>query len=532
MKTTWLALSALLAPSIAAAQVCEPADVQSSLQYLRRLSLDLRGRVPSVAELESVVASGIVDPAIIDGMIASEELVEQMRRYHRDLLWTNVLDRRLVQNVWLLIGPNARQGTVAYASRAATRTSAYRGAAGATCLDEPARFGSAGEILTTPDATDPAINREGWVEVAPYWNPAITVKVCAFDAQQAATAIDPRNGRTVDCSRAAAVKGCGCGPNLVWCQSGTDGTQGRILGSMNEQLLRFTDRIVREDRPYTDVLLAKDMEINGPIVHWLTHQTQTGLGLIPAIPQQNYALPDIPYDQIDGWVGVDRGTRHAGVLSMPGYIAKFQSNRGRANRFYNAFLCQYFEAQSPLPPATDECHREPDLTKRCGCKDCHLALEPAAGHWGRWAEAGVMPLEDPLFPKFNAACTGQQPNGRVADGCAFYFTPRDVTNPEVEQAFVGMLKAYVFASAETESNIEAGPEKIAQAAIDSGAFASCTVRRVWTRMMAREPSLEEAAVIDALAADFATDYSLKRLIRELVTRPEYVEANLLEKSPE
>lgn len=507
------------------AQTCEPGDLQDSLQYLRRVSLDLRGRVPTVAELSSVVATGAVDQALVRQMLDSEELVEQMRRYHRDLLWTNVIDRRIAQNAWILQGPNGRRRSPAYFVPAQVRTATYRGAAGAGCLDEPAEIDPAtGEILTTPDEDDPSIRREGWVEVTPYWAPGTTVRVCAFDAQENLTAVDPRNGNQVDCSRSPNVRGCGCGPNLAWCQSGDDRTIQTILLSMNEQLLRFTDRIVRENRPYTDVILAKDMELNGPIVHWLKNQSQTAGGLIPSSPAQNHPLPDLEFADA-GWVEVERGQRHSGVLSMPGYLVKFQSNRGRANRFYNAFLCQHFESSAPLPPATDECHREPDLTKRCGCKDCHTTLEPAAGHWGRWAEGGLLPLEEPLFPKYNPACV-QGGGGRANALCGlFYFTQRDVTDPETEQQYIGLLKPYVYASEQTEQNIEAGPEKIAREAVDSGAFAACTVKRMWSRFMAREPTPEEQTAISDLAEDFATDYSLRRLIEQLVARPEYVNPN-------
>ncbi len=519
----------LALPGSVFAQVCQESDVQANLQYLRRLSLDLRGRLPSLDELNAVVASGNVEPAAIDQMLASEDLVQQMRDYHRDLLWTNVTDRQLVRNIWLLRGPGARGGTGPYYMAANARTNLYRGAQ-VPCLDEPASFDpDTGAILTTPDATDPTIQREGWVEVAPYWAPDTTVHVCAFDAQTAATAPDGQ-GRPVDCSLQINAKGCGCGPNLRWCQSLGDNTSRTILTSMNEQLLRFTDAVVREDRPYSDVILAKDMEIDGPIAFWLQNQSQTAGNLLYAGPDQNYPVPDLAFDD-PSWHGVERGTRHAGVLSMPGYLVKFQSNRGRANRFYNAFLCQYFQSQNPLPPATDPCHLEPDLTQRCGCKDCHTTLEPAAGHWGRWAEAGLLPLEPAGYPKYDPTCAGV--NGRNGPAiCQFYFTPRDVTNPELEQPFVGMLKPYVFASPETEANIDAGPEKIAHEAIDSGAFASCTVRKMWTRFMARDPSLEEESLITALAGDFATDYSLKRLIRSIVTRPEYVSAGLYQQSAE
>lgn len=41
--------------------------------------------------------------------------------------------------------------------------------------------------------------------------------------------------------------------------------------------------------------------------------------------------------------------------------------------------------------------------------------------------------------------------------------------------------------------------------------------------MARDPSPEERAALDGLATDFTTDYRLRRLVKAIVTRPEYQE---------
>src|SRR5262249_26137822 len=64
-----------IAPSSAGAQTCEPGNPQDALQYLRRLSLDLRGRLPDYTELEQVAMSNTVDPALIDQMIASPDFL-------------------------------------------------------------------------------------------------------------------------------------------------------------------------------------------------------------------------------------------------------------------------------------------------------------------------------------------------------------------------------------------------------------------------------------------------------------------------
>lgn len=512
-----LGLSLTLVPP-AFAQVCEDPGVQTQLQYLRRLSLDLRGRLPSVDELSSVVTNQTVDPAIIDAMLDSEDFIHQVQTHHRDLLWTNVADVRIASNSWILRPPN--RNDPAYWVRATNRALAYRGAP-VPCLNELARFDpTTGAILTTEDPNDPTIRREGWVEVEPYWAPGTTVRVCAFDAQESLQGTRP-NGQPANCATTPAPD-CGCGPNLQWCQSPLDQTNLAITESLNDQLLRFMSDIVRTDRPYSDVILAQDMPINGPIAHWLQYQSQTGGLNLPASPQQGHPIPDLPFNG-DTWQTVERQGRHAGVLTMAGFLFKFASNRGRANRFYNAFLCRHFESSEPMPPATDDCHAEEDLTKRCGCKGCHQTVEPAAAYWGRWAETGLLPLDEGSFPKENPQCA--TPQGARNGLCRlFYFTERDVTNPDTQNAWLGLLKPYVYADATREANIEVGPAGIAQTAVSNGDFARCTVENIWQRFVARTPTTGDRDAIDALTTEFAGHESLKQLVKALVTRPEYVQA--------
>lgn len=501
-----------------AGQVCEESDTNSALQHLRRLSVDLRGRLPDLAEAEAVVAAGAVEPALIEAMLGANEFGQRVRAWHRDLLWTNLQRQRLQQNAWLLTGPGGRGGGAGAAwVRANNRSTQYRGGQ-VSCLDEPARFDADGQILTTRNRQ--GLEQEGWVEVEPYWAPGSVVRVCAFDAQDNLTAANPRNpdGPAVDCSRTVSP-GCGCGPNLRWCGSGQQRTVNTIVAAMDEQLLRFAEAVVIGDRPYTDLILAKDMEINGPLVHYYRHQGGTGGNLVLSGPLQNFELPELSYDQGDTWVSVDRGLRHAGLLTMPGYLLKFQSNRGRANRFYNAFLCSPFQAPvEGLPAADNACHDEPNLTKRCGCKHCHVAVEPAAAHWGRWADAGQLALNEEEFPKDNPICA--TPRGARSGLCRrLYLT--EANHPD-EQEYLGALLPYVFADEVMQDSIAQGPGKLAQEAVDAGLFAECTVRKAWERLMHQPPAEADADALAAVTEAFIEGgYVYRDLIRALVTRPEY-----------
>ena len=185
-------------------------------------------------------------------------------------------------------------------------------------------------------------------------------------------------------------------------------------------------------------------------------------------------------------------------------------------------MCQSFEApQGGLPASNDDCHLEPNLSKRCGCKHCHQSLEPAAAYWGRWAENGLLPLNENDFPKIDQNCRSQDDRGRRNERCRQYY----LTEPQHpdEETYRGYLNAYVFADAEREAKIIEGPAGIADEAINTGAFARCTAKNLWSKLVSENRDLSDAVMV-GLGESFAKDYDLLGLIEAIVQRPEYVKA--------
>jgi hypothetical protein len=505
------------------AKVCAPQEPQLSLQYLRRLSLDLRGHLPTVAELQKVAEEKKIPDDIIDGMLSSTSFVDQMSMYHKDLLWGNVSTVRFMNGNWQLGG----NGTTApYYIVSVSRRIRFRGTRRVSCRNVPAEFDAKGNIITTEqevtesNGTKVMARREGYVMVAPYWDPSKKVKVCAFDAQ--ATMSVNVNGTTRDCRTYTGGTKCACGPNLRWCL--TSAIQTTLRNDLVSQTLEFAKTIIQKDRPYTDILLASDMPINGPISHFLRYQTNAPGGLLYVTPEQNVNVPAIPFNK-PGWTWVQRKELHAGVLTMPLYLLKFASNRGRANRFYNAFLCSYFQAPPEgLPPASDSCHNQPDLMKRCGCQDCHKSVEPLASYWGRWAEAGWAVLNKGEFPMLSSKCS--QARYRNDATCRrLYFTQ---PNHPDEEKFRGYLRAFVFSTQQMKANIEAGPRALSIKHIDNGDFALCTVRKMWTWFVGKAPTPQQQERVVELATLFkGNKYSLKTLIKLIVKSPEYRQGRLL-----
>jgi hypothetical protein len=502
---------------------CAETPLNDELQLLRRLSLDLRGKLPSLSEYQAVIDGGAVPAGFVDDALASADFRHEYGRFLRQLLHVN-LDYNVVSNV--VNGLSRLPGSNIYWS--SLRGTLYRGGlVSESCLDEPAVF-----VNGVPQTTcQNGVCKEGWVEVAPFWDKTTLVKVCAFDAQ------DHEIGQYGPCAVENYDRECGCGPNLDYCYrldlidgqlSNKDGyfyhkTEDHYIAALNEQVTRIGTRILEEGRPYTDLLETAKLEFNGPLVHLLKNK---GGIPFPAYELDDYlaALPDLEYVDTDDWVEVAvEAPGAAGVLTSPFYLLRFASNRARANRFYQAFMCQEFVGPPDgLPPPADPLNQTPNLMVREGCNACHQSLEPAAAHWGRWNMIGVEHYAAAAFPAQNSACIGQGDDPY----CSHYLTA--ATHPD-DEPYLGWFKPLLFSEADKghgdpaiAAAVAGGPRALGQKAIDSGAFASCTSRRVWSWIMGREPDAIDAAELQLLTEHFIdTNYDFEDLVRQLVESPAY-----------
>ena len=548
-----LALCLLIA-SVAHAQtagkVCEVARPMQGQRLLRRLSLDLRDTVPSEAEQAAQQNLAEVPDAKLDEMIGSPQFISVMRGYHRELLWPNI-DTVNLDTLQMKLSPyEIAPGVTVYFS--ALRALMLRSVTQQfpPCRNAPLQLNADGSPRTTPLIVNgqTVANQEGWVEVEPYWAPGTRVKVCGFDAlatptapacSAAATAksaylaqfcesyagyLAQVGGNLIDapiaCDGQFAIlaPGCGCGPKLQWCN--TDETAAQIRRSLLEQELRLVDAVIENDRPYTEILTAKTVQMNGPIAHYLTYQSRSSADVFGETDLTAPVPAGLSFAEADRWVDVVRTGRHSGVLTTPGYLLKFQSNRARAHRFYNAFECSSFLPDGPLPPPSEPCSKHEDLTKRCGCQACHVQLEPMAASWGRFAEYGFTPLSEARYPKsFTEACSTISDLDTLFRCFRFY----QVDAVGEETPFKLELKPYVFRTDEQVARLEAGPGELAAESISSGRFATCTVRKLWAYFMRRLPTAEEeATVVQELVKAFTDDhYRLRGLVKAIVSQPAY-----------
>ena len=522
MRKSWLLLplALMVLPTVVQGDdpTCRPeAPRLSRDEYLRALSLDLRGVIPSMEEYESVASLEDVPATLIDEWIASPEHAERVVRHHRDLLWPNVSNVRFV-DFRRRVGTTGTGDATRWFRSSQTTTLAIRGA-NVPCDDVAATFDADGNVAyrTELQADGRTARIEGWVAVEPYWAPGTSIHVCAFDAQE--RAISP-GGRVCNTRDASADPDCGCGPNLRWCS--IDALQTQLVSAFDEDVERRIAASIQADEPYTALFTSRRAFVNGPIVFYYRNLTRVydSVPLEP-LPIDVAALPALDYGDADTWVEIELPEAHAGVLTSPLYLLRFQTNRARANRFYDAFLCQPFQPPTGgLPVAGEVESREADLQLRAGCRYCHAILEPAAAHWGRWMTQGAGFLEPATFPVFAPECAecarGEE---TCSASCSSYVTR--ALSP-AEEPYLGMLRAYEFLRPEHEINVEEGPIALVRDGLADGRFTECAVRTTSRWLLGRPLESEEEAWSRDLARSFVgSELRFSDMERAIVTHDTY-----------
>jgi hypothetical protein len=507
------ALGAVAAPSPAECSdpaLCRPQQTRLTLEgYYRAVSLDLRGVAPTPEELEGIETEEDV-LAEIDRWLVDRPFAERVARRHGELLWPNIENQ--TQLVSFRRALNRNRTTEIWSLSTQSQQVLYRGAA-ATCLDEPATFDAFGRPVAR--MVDGAM-REGWVEVNPYWAPETTIRVCAFDAM---TDRVSANGR--DCAMGDGIgdAGCGCGPNLRWCAPFSE--ERAILQDMNRDVQERIVAHVLADEPYQELFTSRRAFVTGRTAHYWRHLTgvHQGITLEPVAVDVD-RVPEVPYG--DAIQEIELPEAHAGLLTSPVYLLRFQTNRARAARFYDAFLCSPFQpAEGGIEVGDEVAALQPDVQQRPGCNYCHAVLEPAAAHWGRWTEQGAGFLDPQIFPEYRSECAdcavGEE---ACSEDCRFHYLTRALS-PE-EQPYLGRLTAYQFLRDADRPNVEEGPSGLVREGLADGRFTSCSVRRTVSWLFGREANADEEAMLDELTAQFLDgDFSYPDLVRAIVTHETY-----------
>jgi hypothetical protein len=384
-------------------------------------------------------------------------------------------------------------------------------------LTQPLRNGVKGAY--TPQRG--CIQREGYVMApGPFFaaDPSAQVSVCAIEAQ--ARDVNPWTMESCETARFAGDRSCGCGDKMRRCEVAA--THTARIDAINKEPEMIADSVVRRDEPYFNILSTRRSYVNGTLSEF--YRQRHGVGIFTITQPSNLdLLPAIPYSQVDTWQEYTRDPQHSGVLTTPSFLYRFPTQRARVNHFYEAFLCKTFVPSSdPLPPPEDNCNRENNLAKRCGCNYCHATIEPTGAHWGRFDERNSLFLNPERFARFDPKCRDCALAGDVNCGgeCGQY----------VMQAFdgdgatsLGMLKTYLYRTADEEANIEGGPQLLVERMLQTGDLERCAVRRVWNEFLGRPMSTEEQRLyLSDLSQEFSrSNHSLKALIEKILMTDAY-----------
>ena len=504
------------------ASTCHLYDPVEPEVLLRRLSLDLNMRVPSIEEYEALAGQAEVPEATLEALLQAEDFRQWARRFHMDLFWGNVDNVALNSGNVKLNTATLAGGDQVWKSASAGRRKKYR-VEDTVCQDKPQTDIDKDYVLGDFPECEQVGNAclEGWVELVPYWHTEAqgTVKVCAAEAQTAAEGL---NGTTVvacDYRGANASAECGCGPDLRWCY--TVNSEDTILTAMQEQLLLNVDQVTVGGAPYSSMITSTTGFTNGTLQFWKKHLapmanlTKTYADWSPG----DAPLATDPVATDTTWVVEQRGPQHSGILTENAYSLRFATNRARANRFRIIFEGQYFQPPS-IEDGSDCDPADPDITERCTCRQCHQVLEPLAASFSQIALAGSGLIDN--LPEYDEDCIG---SNNIA--CRrFYETQEDGAKP-------GWLRRLQYADDETpthaaiKAHIEAGLPGLTEPVISSGTFARSMVIHLWTHFMGRPPILDplnpnvETAQIDALSQLLRDDDDFRGIVRAIVSLDEY-----------
>lgn len=494
-------------------EMCTAPHALDKYKMLRRLSLDLRNRVPSFEEYEALANVETVPNEVIDGYLASDDYRLAMRRHHENQLWPNLGAVRF-SGVATTLSPDGTD-----ILRVSGRSNTLRGSRDTACEDvEHTAFDPAFPGEFRPIQRKVGGERiEGYRMVKPYWDPTTTIKVCASEAQETVALGSGPSKVSCGTPEGQNAAACGCGPNLKFCYFSSVVT--KIRESLREQLGRAADRVTTGKAPYTDLVLAHEAEEDGVIGFYRRNLAANAvLGLTYNVPSDDEPTENRSFLD-ETWRPTARNGKHAGILTMPAFLLRFQTQRSRANRFRIAFMGQYFVPAEKLEPQAGCSNDAADLTQRCNCQYCHQTLEPMSAYFGNFAEAGSALMSNRTrFPLSRPDCIGQE-RGECS---RFYQTQADLPGP-------GKLLPYQFEATHPEyvANIDGGPRKLAESIIADGTFARTVVQSLLERLLKRPMKLDGADATDrptleALAKTFKEGgYQYPALVRSIIALPEY-----------
>lgn len=560
----------------------QPADQISPTRLLRRVTLALTGTTPSPDAYQAVVAAGdaaakqaVIDQTV-DSALASPAFYEQMVEFGHD--W--IVNSEYITGA---IG-DAYQGNMSGHLLRCGSTSAHPNAYVAS-YDDP----SAQNPCSDKDFSGAA---QVFVEkkVEPWWAPGTQVTVIGPAADDVRTLTV--KGQTVDCGLAsggyydpAVPKGCGCGPNLVWCTpfDGLGSPGSGVAWSQQRQAYdepaRLFAHLAWYDRPLSDLVLGNySVAPNQLRALYLRFGRQLGTTSLdadtswwkpaqdtsprdPSHPTANDPLAwrefvvdtlappllSLTNHQRSGDLSRSfthdprttkaqpEGVAAAGVLTMMGTNSSFSRERPRAARFLEMFACYDFQpppANTPFPLYDG---KDPAVSGTC--LHCHRTIDPVAIAFKRWDFGLAYYVPWPFLPGVGTnAVTKVQLSGQYPYSSMPYMRWKNswlantVLTPLTQAQLDDNPDAIFFNTMPTDSTVlgvhpdgTTGPLGFGKVLINSGEFDRCAVRKIYERFVGRplDAGLERR-YIDTLAKQFVSnDRKLRPFVKYLLSTPEF-----------
>ena len=162
-----------------------------------------------------------------------------------------------------------------------------------------------------------------------------------------------------------------------------------VNDGVSEEVLRLIVHVVKNNRPFTEILTADYMLANRYSAQAYSVQGQTSFDVLDAPLDANY--PEDPNDFREVRIP---GIPHAGLLTSTMFLRRFPTtdtnlNRHRSRKVFEIFLdTDILAIQGNRPDeAIDLVSTTPTLDNP-GCTGCHDVMDPVAASFQNWDEYG------------------------------------------------------------------------------------------------------------------------------------------------
>lgn len=547
MRATMYAAIAAMMMCAASAQAAAP-ELSASRQ-MRRISLALTNKTPTIDEYEALLA--ISDEAEQRAFLA---------QYVQDKLDSAAFERVLLEWSYEYL----KLGTYDFRYDNHKYWNANDSIDLRRCPEGTLHEGAYGRLNNLPAHGEPfSICDEMTTlvrDVEPWWAPGTTIPVVGIAGGETTRDGDDLCGGINWGAREVGpmFKGCSCGPNMIYCSRDHSSVSNGLNypgfhdGEWHDERTqrhhvtlepaKLFAHIVTQDRPFSDLILGDYTLVTRPLYHMYRRKARMLGEINQALDTQNAWIREfrdnvewreVKFSEMHPQLLDDRDYRYdprtddgpvrglpsAGILTMlhPNYA--HGRERVRAARWLEVFDCYEF---LPPAPSTEFIPYSGDPATDGVCKSCHQSIDPAAmffkrlGPDGGWiGGVGSFTLDQPARRSWKEAQTLLR--WRLAFQADTVMTPVSGERLEAfpDAAFLDHLPAdgdrELFG---TKGDGTIGPLGFAKILVETGRFDRCVARKTYEKFGGRRLSPgQDKALIDEMSEHFvARNRSLRSLI--------------------